>query len=102
MKSMRRSRCRRATMKSKFSASTRPRPSGMSPTSPILDRFAAACDYPGVLDEAAVEKQLGLYLKALGEKRKIVRLCEGWSLSDHPSLAKYALEIAEKIYPRAA
>jgi len=31
----------------------------------LLQRYAAACDYPGVLDEAAVERALAEYLRAI-------------------------------------
>ena len=33
-----------------------------------LDRFKAACVYPGKLDEQAVEHELVAFLQALGEK----------------------------------
>lgn len=51
-----------------------------------LDRYTEACNYPGRLDEAAVELHLGAYLRALGVDRKIERLRPGWELEDHPSL----------------
>lgn len=41
------------------------------------DRYVAACNYPGVLDEAAVERHLRDYLQALGVKRDVVRLRRG-------------------------
>ena len=51
-----------------------------------LERYTEACNYPGRLDEAAVELHLSAYLRALGIERKIVRIREGWELSEHPSL----------------
>src|SRR5438105_2175367 len=53
-----------------------------------LQRFTAACDYPGSLDEPTVEQQLQAYLSALGVERKIVRLTNVWRLEDHPSIAR--------------
>src|SRR5258708_37296761 len=42
-----------------------------------LDRFKAACVYPGKPDEQAVERELAAYLQALGMSRRIVRLRAG-------------------------
>jgi hypothetical protein len=39
-----------------------------------LDRFKAACVYPGKLDERAVERELAAFLQALGVRRRITRL----------------------------
>jgi hypothetical protein len=47
-----------------------------------LDRFAAACVYPGKLDEQAVERELAAFLRALGLRQRIVRLRTGWRLQD--------------------
>jgi hypothetical protein len=52
-----------------------------------MERFVAACDYPGILDERAVEESLREYLAALGITRKIVRLGPTWGRMDQPSLA---------------
>jgi len=54
-----------------------------------LERYTKACDYPGVLDEAAVERELTKYLRALGVKREIRRLRPGWSLDTEPALARH-------------
>ena len=51
-----------------------------------LERFTAACDYPGLLDETAVTGHLTAYIAALGVKRNVVRLPAGWRVEDHPSL----------------
>jgi len=51
-----------------------------------LDRFKAACAYPGKLDEQAVERELGAFLRALGMRRRIVRLRAGWRPQDDPRL----------------
>jgi hypothetical protein len=51
-----------------------------------LDRFKAACVYPGELDEQAVERELAAFLQALGVSRRIVRLRAGWSPEDEPPL----------------
>lgn len=52
-----------------------------------LRRFKAACNYPGRLDEAAVDRHLQSYLEALHVERRVERLRKGWKLADHPSLA---------------
>src|SRR6266542_3894887 len=90
-----------ATTKSRSSASTPRRRFGMLPTN-LLNRYAAACDYPGVLDEVMVEEQLRRYLRALNVDRKIERLRPGWTLANYPSLEKYGIEIAQQIYASAA
>ena len=61
----------------------------MSQTDRDLERFKAACDYPGVLDEQAVEHELAAYLRALDLRRQIVRLRPGWRLEDHPPLKRH-------------
>jgi len=53
-------------------------------------RFAAACDYPGSLDAAGVERELDRYLKALGVKRDVRRLDADWSVFEEPSLLRSA------------
>jgi hypothetical protein len=51
-----------------------------------LDRFKAACFYPGELDEQAVERELAAFLQALGVRRRIERLCAGRRPEDDPPL----------------
>jgi hypothetical protein len=51
-----------------------------------LDRFRAACIYPGKLDEQAVERELARFLRALGMRRRVVRLRAGWHPQDDPPL----------------
>ena len=46
---------------------------------PDFDRYVAACDYPGALDEAAVERHLRDYLAALSINRRIARLRADWT-----------------------
>jgi hypothetical protein len=48
-----------------------------------LDRFKAACAYPGNLDEEAVERELTQFLQALGMRQRVVRLRTAWR-SDPP------------------
>ena len=54
----------------------------MSPTESgsklALRRFTAACNYPGIINEAVVDSQLRRYLQALGIKRDVRRLQRGW------------------------
>jgi hypothetical protein len=69
----------------------------MSPTEPssksALRRFTEACNYPGVIDEAAVDAQLRRYLQALGIKRDVRQLQRGWKLENEPALKKYVDEV---------
>jgi hypothetical protein len=51
-----------------------------------LDRFRAACAYPGELDEQAVERELAAFLRALGMSRRIARLRAGGGREDDPPL----------------
>jgi hypothetical protein len=51
-----------------------------------LDRFKAACVYPGKLDEQAVERELAKFLQALGVRRRVVRLRTSWHPQDDPPL----------------
>jgi hypothetical protein len=51
-----------------------------------LDRFTAACAYPGELDEQAVERELAAFLRALGMSRRIVRLRAGQRPEADPPL----------------
>jgi len=68
---------------------------------PDHERYVKACEYPGELDEAAVERHLGEYLKALGVERKIVRLPVGWSLEKFPALKSYIEEVLAEFVKRA-
>ena len=68
----------------------------------MLARFKAACDYPGVLNEAAVEAALTQYVAALGIKRNVVRLRREWSVSDHPALARACDEVLADFAGRRA
>src|SRR5215467_1921741 len=49
-----------------------------------LDRFKAACVYPGKLDEQAVERELAKFLQALGMRRHITRLQRAGHDEDDP------------------
>jgi len=51
-----------------------------------LDRFKAACVYPGELDEQAVERELTKFLQALGVRRRVVRLPARGRAEDDPAL----------------
>ena len=62
-------------------------------------RYVGACDYPGTLDEQAVEHNLRTYLSALGINRRIVRLRSGWTLAEHPNLRQYAELVLDAIRP---
>ena len=65
-----------------------------------LERFAEACNYPGLLDEQAVEMHLEAYVKALKIKRTIVRLRSGWYLADYPSLERNVHTILDELLKR--
>ena len=50
----------------------------MSSNTSDFDRYVAACDYPGVLDEAKVNESLTQYCAALGITRKVQRIDRPW------------------------
>lgn len=58
--------------------------------------YLAACDYPGFLDEAAVEQHLRDYLTALGIERHVVRLRRGWTVDDYPSLGRHVDSVLDQ------
>jgi hypothetical protein len=62
-----------------------------------IERYAAACEYPGTLDETAVERHLAAYLAALDVERAVVRLRAGWTLDQHPALARTVDAIFEDL-----
>jgi len=65
-----------------------------------LERFTAACDYPGTLNQAAVETHLAAYLKALGIDRKIQRIDPGWVVADYPDLEIYVNRVLDDFAKR--
>ena len=60
----------------------------MIKTPATLEQYVDACNYPGVLNEAAVETALQEYLLALGVKKNVRRLPRGWTLDEHPAIAR--------------
>lgn len=68
---------------------------------PYHDRYVEACNYPGRLDPAAVERSLDEYCKALKVERKIVRIERGWTLDNYPELDKTVDEILADFAKRA-
>src|SRR5580658_9745205 len=54
----------------------------------LLDQYKEACNFPGRLDEVAVQRHLAEYCSALGVNRKIRRLPSNWMLSGEPDLAR--------------
>jgi hypothetical protein len=62
----------------------------------IRQRHKAACEFPGVLDELAVERELAAFLQALGVSRRIVRLKAGWRLNDHPPIQRNVERILDE------
>ena len=48
----------------------------------MLERYKEACNYPGVIDDASVERHLAEYLAALKIDRKIVQITRCWDLSE--------------------
>jgi hypothetical protein len=67
---------------------------------PLFDAYVEACNYPGKLDEPAVESALQQYLAALGVKRDVVHLRQGWTLQGNPPLAKVINEILDDFQRR--
>jgi len=65
-----------------------------------LARFTDACDYPGTIHAAAVERHLQTYLDALGVKRRIQQLPRGWRIEDHAALSEYVNGILDDIVKR--
>ncbi|HUD75311.1 MAG TPA: hypothetical protein VMQ76_09590, partial [Terracidiphilus sp.] len=70
--------------------------------SSLIETYAKACEYPGTLNEEAVNAALVRYVKALGIKRKVRRLGPDWQIETEKPLSKWALKIAEKMPARAA
>jgi hypothetical protein len=68
----------------------------------LLEEFKAACNYPGKLDEEAVNTALRRYCIALGVKRDVMRLRRGWRVEDIHALKCWALRIADDIKARRA
>jgi len=68
----------------------------------LLAKYTEACNYPGVLDGAAVEASLREYCAALKVERQVVRIMPGWQLSDYPSLERYVWAVAEKLPKKPA
>lgn len=66
------------------------------------ERYCVACDFPGLLNEQAVEAHLATYLRALGVERKIVRLGPDWKLEDHPALQRYIDAVLDDFAKRPA
>jgi hypothetical protein len=54
------------------------------------DRYVAACNWPGLLDEDAVQAHLHAYLRVLGMDHRIERLRAGWTLAQQAPLRRYA------------
>ena len=67
----------------------------------LFKRYVAACDYPGTLDVSAVESALKRYLKALGIKRRVVRLKANWSLLEDAALERYVWQVIAELSKRA-
>jgi hypothetical protein len=67
----------------------------------LFDAYVEACNYPGKIDETQVEMRLSAYLGALGIKRKIVRLRQGWTLEEYPDLNKSTNLILDDFAKRA-
>lgn len=65
-------------------------------------RYAAACNFPGTIDEGEVERQLGEYLRALSVQRKIVRLGPDWLLDEQPALKRYVNAVLDDFAGRPA
>jgi len=70
------------------------------PKHPLFDAYVEACNYPGKLDESAVESSLQQYLSALGVKRDVVRLKQGWTLEEHAPLDRTINEILDDFQKR--
>jgi hypothetical protein len=67
---------------------------------PLFDAYVEACNYPGKLDESAVESSLQEYLSALGVKREVVHLRQGWTLEQNHPLSRAINEILDDFQKR--
>jgi len=65
----------------------------------LLDRYKEACNYPGRLDEAAVDGSLKEYLAALGIKREVMRITRPWCRV--PGLTELVAELAADVRARS-
>jgi hypothetical protein len=66
-----------------------------------LDRFKAACVYPGKLDEQAVERELAAFLQALGVRRRVVRLHAESRPAHNPPLNRniaWILAVGQRVF----
>ena len=59
-----------------------------------LEAYKDACNYPGIIDIAAVEDALARYCEALGVARAIVQIKHGWSIDNYDDLKRTVTEIA--------
>ena len=59
-----------------------------------IEKYKAACVFPGEIDDSAVKIALAGYCAALKIEREIVRIERGWKLSDYPDLQRTIVEIA--------
>lgn len=69
---------------------------------PLFDRYVEACNYPGVLDEAAAEAALIRYVGELGIHRTVRRLRPGWRLATEPALRATASSILDQVALKTA
>ncbi len=67
---------------------------------PLFAEYVEACNYPGTINEDAVQLALREYLSALGIKRNVVRLRRGWNLQDHPPLRRAVVAILDDFAKR--
>src|SRR5579872_7075000 len=65
---------------------------------PLFDAYVKACDYPGTVDEAAVNAALAEYCRSLGVTRKFERLTN--DILSHADFARTAREVAADVVQR--
>ena len=59
-----------------------------------LKTYIEACNYPGVINPAAVRISLQKYCTSLGIKRDVVQIERGWKIDDYHDLKENVLKIA--------
>ena len=64
---------------------------------PEFKQYVESCNYPGVLDEEAVNQALQDYLKSLKLDLKVKKISKGWKLEDEPSLIRYVDEVLKRL-----
>jgi len=58
-----------------------------------IEKYIEACNYPGILDQEEVEKNLYAYIAELKINRKVVRLERNWDIFNYNDIVKNMKEV---------